>query len=105
MSDDMKETIFEHWLFKFVKENPFKTMAGIATLLGIMVTTVWAADERFNQMPQIGEIHRQMIYDKEQRLEDSIFILQMKAADGTASNIDKAMLERYKTRLNTLKRK
>jgi len=91
------------WIMKYLKGNPLKALAGVLALCGILITSVWAADERFNQMPQIGQIQRQMIYDKNQRLEDQIFVLEMQAADGTATNVEKALLERYKSRLATQK--
>jgi len=100
-----EETKTEAAIFGYIRSNPLKAAAGVLTLLGIMVSTVWAADARFNQTPQINELKNAIQFDRRQSLEDSIMVLQMKTAGADQKAIDKALLERYKTRLNNLNKK
>lgn len=85
-----------------LKENPFKTLAAIFSLIGIIATAVWGAEQRYNQAPQIREMNHIILQDRVQQLEDKIFVLEMKKQSGKASSIDKALLERYKSRLKSL---
>jgi len=100
-----EETKTEAATFGYIRKNPLKAVAGVMTILGILVSTVWAADARFNQTPQITELKNSIQFDRRQSLEDSIMVLQMKTAGADQKAIDKALLERYKNRLNNLSKK
>ena len=91
------------YVMNYLKENPLKAAAGVLTIVGILITSVWAAESRYNQMPQIGTLQHEMMFDRQQRLEDQVFVLEMKKANHTASDVDRALLERYKARLQKMK--
>jgi len=87
-------------MINFLKNNPFKSIMGVLGIIGVLITSVWAADARFNQMPQIHNIEQSIQYQRRQTLEDNIMVLEMKMAGAKQDTIDKALLERYKSRLN-----
>jgi len=93
----------DNWMVSYLKNNPLRVVISVMTILGLLVTSAWAADARYNQMPQINDIHQQMIYDRNQTLEDNIFVLELKKSSGKITDIERALLERYKTRLDHAK--
>ncbi|MDX8383304.1 MAG: hypothetical protein R8M45_04425 [Ghiorsea sp.] len=95
----------------YIKENPLKLVFAVIAILGTMITSVWAADERFNQNSEVVQLHHDLDRQKlelftelknarRQSLEDKLFVLQLKSQMGIGSPIDNALILRYQNRLN-----
>jgi len=80
------------------------TISGIIFLISSMWGVVQAAaavDERYVHQTSFDERMDKM---RIRQLEDEIFKLEFKVADGTATPLDKALLQRYKSELQSLRR-
>jgi len=97
MAEEEKGTV------SFIKNNPFKVVGGILTILSMLVSGAWAAESRYNQMPQIHQLEQTMSYQRSQSLEDQILVLEMKKSGADQKSIDNALLERYKSRLSNIR--
>ena len=85
-------------------------MIAIVSAVATLVTAAWAFEDRYNNLPQIQEIHIELVEYANQAyenriddLEDKIFLLDMKEAKGIATPEDKALNRRYKSRLRDLR--
>lgn len=97
----------------WIRNNPLKSISGIISIVGVLISGAWAADSRWNQSDDIQKLQSQMTISqlmmrhdileaRKQELEDKIFILESKKSSGQASALDKAMLNRYNQRLKSI---
>jgi len=111
MAETSKQSVTDR-----VRDNPIKSALGVLAALGGLMTTAWAFDGHYNNLPEIGKINydlstkiarnestiQQMRLDN---LEDKIFDIELKRDEmGRLSNADNARLNRYKSRLDGIRR-
>lgn len=93
--------------FEVMKQNPIKAALTMIGSVAAVAVFFWAVEDRYvsaadfrqfqqQQQQSITELRRQM-------LEDKLFELQLKANEGTATNIDKAQILRIQRQLSQIR--
>jgi len=86
-------------LLKLLKDN-LTTIAAIIFALSTIIGSAYAVDGRYLKV----STYKQYETQKEVRtLEDQLFALDFKIANGTATDFEKAMRNRIKARLDALR--
>lgn len=88
-----------------VKENPIKVVLVLLASLGTIITSGFAFDSRYNQMPQFQQMQYDFRMSRVQDLQNRIFMLQFKISSGKGTPLDEAMLRRYQEQLKALRNK
>jgi len=90
---------------KYIKDNPLKSLAAVLGIVGMLITSVWAAEARFNQSAEILLVQNDVLEYQIRQQEDVVFEYDLKIEDGTATNAEKAMRKRADEYLKTLREK
>lgn len=77
------------------------SIASVIVAMTTIITSVYAFDGRYLK---VSDFNQYQVQSEVRRLEDEIFVLEFKVQNGTATALDRAMLERLKSRLESLRR-
>lgn len=87
-------------LLQLLKDN-LTTIAAIIIALTTIIGSAYAVDTRYLKVTT----YKQYETNKEvRRLEDQLFALDFKIANGTATDFEKAMKERLKSQLESIRK-
>ena len=93
---------------KITSKTIFTTIISIISLVGLIVSYAFAADQRYVDHGELSgfayETNKQRIDDRIQDYNDKKENINDKIIDGSATNIDKKSLHRYQNRIDSLER-
>jgi len=89
----------EDTYMEMIKRNPIKFALSVLALITAMGSAALAFENRYNNYPEIYMIEIGSAANTISDLEDKIFMLNMRIGTRAEQPSDKAMLDRYKSRL------
>ena len=82
-----------------IKQNPIKFAVSVLALISALATGALAVENRYNNYPEIYMMEVDYANNNITELEDKIFQLNMRIGTPSEQATDKAMVDRYKSRL------
>ena len=88
-----------------IKDNVKTTVSisAVAAALTLYTGVTQLLDQRYASAGNVEQVQQTIDSHLKNDLEDKVFIITMKEQEGTATNVDKAMKERYLRRLQEMK--
>lgn len=85
-----------------IKQNAIKSVsiASAVAMLGLYTAVITVLDERYALAEDARDIQQEVQQIRKDDLEDKLLVIEMKEARGDATDIDKALKERYIRRLH-----